>query len=203
MATPKDQMNAHGLTLLLGNHTEILKLKRKFKPSNHGNKVWDSSWLLIDYLCRSGAIGYSRVLELGCGWGLTGVYCAKKQGASVICSDPDEDVQPYLNLIAKANHTKVDFLNMGIDQIKRNILKEVDVIIGSDICFCDTMIDPLRRLINRAKKASVKKILLCDPGRWPFEDLAELLEGKKGVALIDWETHTPKEIKGKILEICF
>lgn len=203
MKTHNDHIDAHGLKLLRGNHREILQLKRHFKPSNHGSKVWDSSWLLIDYIRQSGATDNMRVLELGCGWGLTGIYCAKKQGATVTCTDPDEDVRPYLKLIARTNNAVVRFLGLGIDQIKRNVLKEIDIIIGSDICFCDSMIDPLRRLINRAKTASVKKIFICDPGRWPFEDLAALLEGKPGTALMAWETRQPKNIKGEILKICF
>ena len=105
--------------------------------------------MLIDYISQSDSIANKRVLELGCGWGVTGIYCAKKHHALVTCVDLDNEVYPYLNLTAKTNKVEVDFLNLGIDQIKRGILKDIDIIIGSDICFCDTLIDPLRRLFNR------------------------------------------------------
>lgn len=141
------------------------------------------------------------MLDLGCGWGLAGIYCAKKLKANVIWADVDAAVAPYLRLMAKTNQVKPHFLNLGIEQIKRGVLQQVDVIIASDICFCDTLIDPLRRLINRAKTAGVKQILISDPGRWPFDDLAELMAHKKRTALVEWETHKPADLKGKILKI--
>ena len=68
---------------------------------------------------------------------------------------------------------------------KRNLLKSIDIVIGSDICFCDLLIDPIRRFINRAKKASVAQVFISDPGRLKrftpkeiekFRDLEILLE---------------------------
>ena len=49
----------------------------------------------------------------------------------------------------------------------------------------------------------MKQILICDPGRWPFEDLAELFVSKKKVELLNWETKKPTDIKGQILKIEF
>ena len=134
---------------------------------------------------------------------MAGIYCAKKHNASVTCVDIDDAVLPYLNLIARTNNVEVDFLNLGFDQIRRNILNPVDIIIGSDICFCDSLIAPLRRLIQRAKQASVKQVIICDPGRWPFDDLSRLFVGKNGVELLEWEINKPYRISGKILKIQF
>lgn len=197
----QDTLSAYGIKVLLGNHKAVRRLKQSVRPLEHGHKVWTSSWLLIDYLQKSKTLPGNRVLDLGCGWGLAGIYCAKKLKANVVWADIDEAVAPYLHLMAKTNTVKANFSNLGIEQVKRGLLQEVDVIIASDICFCDTLIDPIRRLINRAKAAAVKQVLISDPGRWPFDDLAELLANKKGVDLIKWETHKPRYMAGKILSI--
>lgn len=197
----QDTLTAYGLKILLGNHAAIRQLKRTARPLEHGHKVWTSSWLLIDYLQNSAPLSGIRVLDLGCGWGLAGIYCAKKLNAKVVWADIDEAVYPYLKLMAQTNQITTNFVNLGVEQVRRNLLRHVDMIIASDICFCDTMIDPLRRLINRAKAASVKQVLIADPGRWPFDDLAELLDGKNGVELIEWETLKPRKMAGNILKI--
>lgn len=146
---------------------------------------------------------HTRVLDLGCGWGIAGIYCAKAFEADVVWADIDADVYPYLSLMAESNRVDVNFLNLGVEQIRRPLLRKVDIIVASDICFCDTLIDPLRRLINRAKAAGVAQILISDPGRWPFEDLVERLGNKKGVELIAWELASPRKMVGKILKIKF
>jgi len=199
----KTELKAYGLKYLLPNNKKITKLKKNFKPSNHGNKVWSSNWVLIDFINESNLITNHSVLEIGCGWGMCGIFCAKKYNVTVTGIDMDCDVEPYVELHSKVNNVKVDFLNLDFNQVKKNILKNVDIVIGSDICFCDSLIDPLRRFIQRAKNASVRQILISDPGRWPFDDLAELYLGKKGVELIEWRTNKPFNVFGKILKIEF
>ena len=197
------QMNAFGVKMLYANHQKVRRLKKSYTPSNHGGKVWKTSWLLIDYLRRTRAIGGQRVMDLGCGWGLAGIYCAKRFGARVTAVDMDEDVYPYLQLTAEVNRVTVDFLQLDFNQVGRRVLNRTDVIIGADICFSAEMTDQLRRLILRAKQASVASIILCDPCRWPFEDLEEMFVGKKGVKSVVWEIKKPYNISGKILEIQF
>ncbi len=195
-------VTTHGLNVLLGSHAAVRQLKRKFRPTEHGHKVWTSSWLLIDYLNAVDVEPGMRLLDLGCGWGLSGIFAAKRLDADVVWADVDDAVAPYLELMARTNGVRARFQKLGIEQVKRGLLSQLDMIVASDICFCDTMIDPLRRLINRAGAAgTVKHILIADPGRWPFDDLCELMSGKKGVTLIDRQIDQPKRIDGKILKI--
>jgi predicted nicotinamide N-methyase len=200
-ASARLETNAHGVTLLHGNHKKIRPLKKKYKPTGHGHKVWPSSWLLIDYLKKTKLVAGKRVMDLGCGWGLTGIYCAKQHRALVTCVDIDDAVEPYVTVMAETNKVQVQYINRGIDQIHRDLLKEVDVIVASDICFTESLIDPLRRLIHRAQKASVKQILISDPGRGPFRDLCDLFVRKKGVEVIDWHIQKPAKVAGEILSI--
>ncbi len=197
----KTEIKAYGLRLLLPGNKKIKNLRKKFKPSNHGDKVWNSNWLLINYLEQINLTSSHRILEIGCGWGLSGIYCAKKHSASVTCVDSDGDVYPFLALNAKTNNVHVNFLNLGFDKIKSTLLRNTDIIIASDICFCDSLIDSLRRLIQRAKMSSVGMVLIADPGRWPFDDLAELFINKRGTELLAWDVKKPICASGKILKI--
>ncbi|MEW6671361.1 MAG: methyltransferase domain-containing protein [Thermodesulfobacteriota bacterium] len=195
------EIKAYGIRLLLSRHPEVRKLKRQHTPSVHGNKFWSTSWLLIDHIRKTRIKSACNILEIGCGWGLTGIYCAKKYGAEVTAVDIDPDIFPYLNLHARVNKVDVRFLNKGFDEIKTSLLQDVDMIIGSDICFWENLIDPLRRLIQRARRASVGRMLIADPGRPTFDSLVESLAPKRGVEVIDREIRRPRCISGKILQI--
>ena len=76
--TPPQERHAFGLTMLAPSHPEVRRLQHDaVQPSLHGHKVWPSSWVLMDYLQQRGVPPRTRVLELGCGWGLVGIACAK------------------------------------------------------------------------------------------------------------------------------
>lgn len=197
----KTEIRAYGLRLLLSGHSEIRRLKRKHAPSVHGNKLWGTSWLLIDHIKKTRLKPGSKILEIGCGWGLTGIFCAKRFGAAVTAVDIDPDIYPYLDLHARINRVEVEFLNKSFDKIKGSLLQNIDMIIGSDICFWDNLIDPLRRLIHRARRASVGRILIADPGRPTFDALVESLVPKKGVEVFDREIKKPRRMSAKILQI--
>ncbi len=199
----RSEIRSHGVRLLLPNHKSVRELKKEHVPSNHGHKVWPTSWLVIDYLKNAPIKGRKRVLDLACGWGLSGIFCAKAFNSKVTWIDGDDEVYPYLNLLAEKNKVTGTFMHRDIDDVGRNILKNTDIVIASDICFSDELIDTLRRFINRAKKAAVSRIYISDPGRWTFDDLAEMYENKKGAELIDWKVTKPVEIEGKILELSF
>lgn len=196
-------MMAYGLRVLSGNDKNLMRLRKTVRPLEHGHKIWASSWMLIDYLQTYQPDLQVRVLDFGCGWGVTGIYCAKEFEAAVTWADIDAAVLPYLNLMAESNKVDVNFLNLGVEQVRRPLLRNIDMVVASDICFCDTLIDPLRRLINRAKAACVKQILISDPGRWPFEELADHFLNQRGVELIEWQSRIPRKTEGKILKINF
>jgi hypothetical protein len=92
-------------------------------------------------------------------------------------------------------------MKRGFDQLRCRDLAGTDVLLGADICFWDNMVDPLRRLINRAKRAGVKLVLIADPVRSPFEELCEYFIGKRGGALLHCSVQRPREILGQILKI--
>ena len=197
----KKEIKAHGVRLLLSRHPEIRKLKRQHYPAFHGNKHWSASWLLMDFLGHKGLPKKAHLMEVGCGWGLAGIYCAKKHGAIVTGVDRDPDVFPYLRLHADINREKISTLKSDLRKIKKRDLKKTDVMIGADICFWDNMVDPLRKLIQKALKNGVKQVLVADPGRPTFEKIVDYF-CKRGVGKVyDWDTRRPRPIAGRILRI--
>ncbi len=155
----------------------------------------------MDYLHRRGLPQGVRVMELGCGWGLLGIYCAKKFGALVTCVDIDPEVFPFLHLHADVNQVEISTMKRSFDGLRTKHLGEIDVILGADICFWDELAQPIRRLVLRALRAGVRLVLIADPGRPPFEEIGEYFVNKRGGALLDWTAQRPRRSEGRILKI--
>jgi 2-polyprenyl-3-methyl-5-hydroxy-6-metoxy-1,4-benzoquinol methylase len=85
-------IRSHGVTFLLSGHPAVRRLKRLHRISIHGNKLWSSSWVLMDFLGRQKIPSGLRIMDVGCGWGLLGIFCAKKLGALVTSVDNDPEV---------------------------------------------------------------------------------------------------------------
>ena len=199
--TVKTKIRAHGMRVLLARHPEVRRLKRNNTPSSYGNRLWTSSWVLMDYLKRKGLKQGARVMEVGCGWGLAGIYCAKKHGAVVTGADIDPDVFPFLQLHADVNKVNIDTMEKGFDGLRGKHFEDFDVVIGSDICFWEDQIHSLKKLILRALRAGVQRVILSDPGRTTFEELGGYFVDKEVGKLRDWTTHRPRRIQGRILEL--
>jgi predicted nicotinamide N-methyase len=197
----KKEINAYGIKVLLSPHPAIRRLKRYFKPNNHGNRFWWSSWLLMDYFEKNGLKEGTRVMEIGCGWGLASIYCAKKHKARVTGVDIDRDVLPYAMLHAEINGVNANFIRKGFENLRIKDLEGIDLLLGADICFWENMTRPLMNLIKRAQRAGVKKILISDPVRSPFEELCEYFSNKGQGEVLDWTADEPREILGQILRI--
>ena len=195
------EIRAYGIRVLQSRHPEVRRLKRLHAPSVHGNKHWASSWLLMDYFMHHRLPEGARVMEIGCGWGLAGIYCAKKHGAIVTGVDTDPEVFPYLQLHAAINKVHVSTLHQKFNRLKKNQLKAIDVVIGADVCFWDNMVHPLKRFINRALRAGVQLILIADPDRSPFQHISHYFAEKRGGEMLDWSVKRPRNIQGRLLKI--
>jgi len=197
----KTMIRAYGIRVLLSGHPEVRRLKRVHVSSFHGNKFWTSSWLLMEFFRRRGLPEGIRILDVGCGWGLAGIYCAKKHNAVVTGLDIDPDVFPYLLLHSEINKVKIATMNRGFGGLTGNDLKNFDVLIGADICFWDKLARSLKRLINRALKTGSRMVLIADPGRPTFNELAEYFAEKRGAEILDWTVQRPRRIQGRILKV--
>ncbi|MFT7687426.1 MAG: putative nicotinamide N-methyase [Candidatus Azotimanducaceae bacterium] len=174
-----DSRTAYGVKILNSKHKDIKALKRAGKVAEmHGNKFWNSSFLIMDYLKKNPLKKNIRVLEIGCGWGLLSIFCAKQFDAQVTGVDIDENVLAFMDLHANINKVEVIAKKCSFAELTTAKLEEFDVILGADICYWDEMTKLLSNLIARSKKAGVQQVIIADPCRQPFTDLSQICQKK-------------------------
>lgn len=170
-------------------------------PEIHGHKIWYSSFFIMDYLDAHPPKKKTTIMEVGCGWGLLSIYCAKNFQAQVTGVDADKNVFPFLKLHAKANGVKIKTSISRFENLKHNSLAKQDLILGADICFWKELIDPLYKMINKAMEAGVSRIIIADPGRSPFLKLSKRCIKKFDAKLVDVEISKPNAKEGYLLII--
>jgi predicted nicotinamide N-methyase len=155
----------------------------------------------MDYLAGHPLTPDRRVMEIGCGWGLLGIFCAMRFAAEVLLTDADERVFPYAMTHARLNHVSVQTEHTAFERIKDRRLREHDILVGADICFWPELGTALRRLIARALSLGTKTILLADPGRVSFMELANHCHYHYGAKLIACQASTRTGSSGHILMV--
>lgn len=196
------QTDIFGITVLSSSHKDIRRLKRQGnKPVIHGNKSWGASFLLMDYLLENPLPKGSKVLDIGCGWGLASLFCAKQFAAQVTAIDADDSVFPFLQCHAEHNNVAINCEQKRFEELDEPYLQQFDVIIGADICFWDQLAEPVTALIDRACQAEVKTILISDPERPPFFAVADHCMDAFYAELYPHTTTHPRKISGAILII--
>ena len=208
MPTPNERQ-AFGLRIPKPSHPELRKLHSRHTPTAQGHKTWNATWLLADFLTRQDLPRGLRVIDVGCGWGLAGIFCARAFAAQVTSVDIDSQVFPFLQLHARLNEVEVQTLESPLDEIPANLLAEQDLLVGVDICFREKMVAPVHSLVERALAVGVPRLLLADPSRPSFKNLCTLCAAHSNThsqswqipePLIDWPGRRPS-IEGQLL-IC-
>ena len=192
-----------GIKALRSSHPGVRRLKRQQKGYNsaHGNKVWRSSFVLMDYLTTYPPEENTQVLDIGCGWGLTGLFLAKEYGAQVTGIDIDASVAPFLGLQASINDCQIDFQARGFESLSAEELTAFSTIVGTDICFWDELTEPLFELIGLALESGVERIIIADPGRPPFWDLVDLCLKNFAAVVVTRRIYQPWKTEKFILSI--
>lgn len=193
---------AFGLTILKNSHSDIRRLRQQTGyPSIHGNKFWKSTYLLMDYLQANPPKQRARILEIGCGWGLAGIFAAKAFKTQVTALDADDTVFPYLQHHAELNGVKVDTWKCRYEKITKQHLANFDYMIAADICFWDSMVHPLYNLVRRAYQVGSVRVIMSDPGRPTFRTMAERCTDKLGAQYNDWIVPHPHNASGLVLDM--
>lgn len=204
-SSDKNMVRTRGLVLLKPGHKEIKRLKREaLVPSIHGHKVWNSSFLIMDYLSRNKPPKRSKFMDLGCGWGLLGIQMKRKYQCKVTAVDADKDVFPYLDLHAELNGVSgIKTQRARFEKLRKKDLEGFHTIAGADICFWDELAPVLYKLIRKAIKAGVQRIIVADPGRSPFYQLVELCEADKNMKakVVEKSTEKPKVAVADLLVV--
>lgn len=193
--------DVYGVYTLKKKHKFVKRLRKHVEPIIHGTKVWDSSYLVMDYLEKNTLAAGSRVMDLGCGWGALSIYCAARHQAKVTAVDADENVFPYLKVQARLNSVTLKTKCKKFHKVSRKALAKQDIVLGSDICFWDNMVASLYKAIKRSLAAGVEQIIIADPGRETFLKLAKKCKKKLGAELLEYETSYPAAIDGYLLII--
>jgi predicted nicotinamide N-methyase len=181
-------------------HPVVRQIRRQgVSPNIHGNKLWKSSRLLIDYLGKHRPTHSARVLDVGCGWGISGIWCAKTLGSQVTSMDADPDVFPFLAATAELNGVATTPLVSRFEEVSTRQLAKFDMLIAADICFWEELVNPVFNLVNRAVNAGVKHIVIADPERSTFLDMAQRCQSRHGAELLEWRTQRPVEARGALL----
>jgi len=200
--TAGETKTVRGLTVYKNKSMAITRLlDLNDDPEIHGNKIWSSSFFIIDYLNANPPKKKANIMEVGCGWGILSIYCAKKFNAQLIGVDADKNVFPFLKLHAKANGVKIKKKVSRFEKLKRKTLAKQDLIVGGDICFWKELIDPLYKMIRKAVKEGGSRIIIADPGRSPFLKLAKRCKKKFDAELIEVGINEPQVKQGYILII--
>ena len=182
-----------GVVMPTTSHKAIRAVKRAgHEPSIHGTKLWRSSFLIMDYLHKNPPEKAGTVLDAGCGWGITGIWFAKRFGSQVISMDADPDVFPYLDAVAALNKVSTTPLVGRFEKLKRKQLAPIDLLVAADICFWDDLVKPVGKMIDKAIDAGVGQIVIADPERPTFHEMAEKAVRRHGGEVINWS------LKGKL-----
>lgn len=197
----RTRRRANGLTILLSRDPRVRALRGAGHVAEiHGHKVWDSSFLVMQHLKRHPLPKRTRVLEIGCGWGLLGLFCAHRFGNRVHGIDADSNVLPYLQLHAEVNGVRMTAERRAFEQLTTAFLADFDVILGADVCFWDDMARQLYNLIRRARRAGVARVIIADPGRPPFDALAERCAARlERVQRVEMTLARPVRARGDLL----
>jgi len=157
------------IEVLNSSHPKIRQLRRQYPSTIHGNKLWSSSYLLMDYFSQHPVDKHTRVMEIGCGWGLAGLYLNKHYGCNVRAIDADANVFPYLQLHADINSCDTPLTQVKrFEELTQNDFSNVDLLIAADVCFWDDLTEVHSQLISRALQTGVSTIIYADPMRPPF-----------------------------------
>ncbi len=196
----KYMFNAYGIWLLDNKHRFVKQIKKNVSPSAHGDKHWDSSYLLMDYLEDEKVKKGTRVLDVGCGWGPSAIYLANR-GCKVTGLDLDEDVFSFLEVQSVLNSVNITKRVGAMADMKKKDLEQFDLIVGGDICFWDELVDEWFKMLKRAASAGVKRVVMGDPGRSTFLELADKCELKWPTSMLPWYSHQPKRFEGYVLDV--
>jgi len=89
----------------------------------------------MDYLERHPLEQDQRLMEIGCGWGLLGIFCAKQFAVDALLTDADEQVFAYVMTHAHLNQVSVRTELVRFEGITHRLLRECDILLGADIGF--------------------------------------------------------------------
>ncbi len=115
--------------------------------------------------------------------------------------DADPAVFPFLDATAELNGVATRHRVARFEKLTGRELAGYDMLIAADICFWDELARPVGNLINRAVRAGVKHIVVADPERQPFLDMARSCVERHCAELLPWQCRGSIQARGALLVI--
>lgn len=157
-------------------------------------ELWPSAYALTEYVVENGSLFEGkRVLELGCGLGLTTVALAQARPSSLLSTDYEEKAlertRQNLRLNRAAPWPRLRLLDWRCIDIEERF----DIIIGSDIVYEKKVFEPLQEVFDQLLAAD-GSIIVAEPNRMAAKKFFQLLEstGYRISSLektVQWEEH--------------
>jgi predicted nicotinamide N-methyase len=139
--------------------------------------IWPSSIALSEYVLENqDDFAGKKILELGCGLGLTGIV-ASAIGGEVIFTDNDSHALYFTeenfrrNFKRKASVQLFDWRNPGHSQ-------SFDIILAADIIYEKRWLEPVLNVLDK-KLAETGIAYIANPDRTVGRAVNEMIEGKK------------------------
>jgi ETFB lysine methyltransferase len=151
--------------------------------------IWDSSIVLANHMLDFDIAG-KRILEVGCGLGLTSLLLSQRMG-DITATDYNPEAGKFLLENIKLNCGRdIPFVRTGWADISAE-LGHFDVIIGSDLLYEPDQVTLLAGFIEQHANPTCS-IVLVDPGRGLHARFSKLL-----VSLgYSHSQHKPSEVVG-------
>jgi len=124
--------------------------------------VWPSSEVLADLMKDFDIIG-KRILEVGCGIGLTSLLLNQRK-ADITATDYHPEAEGFLVLNTRLNQENNIPFVLTDWKLKTDTLGKFDLIVGSDLLYETEHIELLSEFIHRHAKPKCE-IIIVDPGR--------------------------------------
>ena len=135
--------------------------------------LWPSSLVLAHFMMDF-ETGSKRILEVGCGIGLSSLLLNKQQ-ADITATDYHPEVNGFLQRNATLNNDRAIPFEQSDWVSCDDSLGLFDLIIGSDLLYEDAHVELLAGFIDRHAKAHCE-VIIVDPGRGRKNKLKQRME---------------------------
>ncbi|MFL5771085.1 MAG: class I SAM-dependent methyltransferase [Chloroflexota bacterium] len=158
--------------------------------------AWAGGLALARYLAdRPADVRDRRVLDFATGSGLVAIAAAKAGASAVIAADIDPFAEAAVELNARANRIRVEFV--GRDLLAETPPADVDVLLAGDTWYEGPFAERVQPWLRAAADSGIR-VLVGDPGRryLPAEGLTE-------IAAYEVETTTQLEDRAVVVARVF
>ncbi|MDX2037228.1 MAG: methyltransferase domain-containing protein [Isosphaeraceae bacterium] len=153
---------------------DVLALNARDDYMPYWAYLWPGAFLLAEAVAREPLAPDTRVLEIGCGLGLTGLVAATR-GARVVFTDYDDAPLAFAAESARANGVPEDRFAVERFDWRSPIGPAFDTILGADVLY-ERRLVPLVADVLAARLEADGVALISNPYRVAAESFPEELE---------------------------